>query len=55
MRHGKIKNGDVAVIPPSLMDVLKEEYGPEHSLVEDDGDELIDAFETEWYKGVTGR
>jgi len=41
-----------AAIPPKLMDVLKEEYGPELSLVEDDGDELVDVFETQWYKGV---
>ena len=41
-----------AAIPPRLMDVLKEEYGPELSLVEDDGDDLVDAFETQWYKGV---
>jgi DNA-binding XRE family transcriptional regulator len=41
-----------AAIPPRLMDVLKEEYGPELSLVEDDGDHLVDAFETRWYKGV---
>ena len=41
-----------AAIPPKLMDVLKEEYGPELSLVEDDGDNLVDAFETQWYKGV---
>ena len=39
-----------AAIPPRLMDVLKEEYGPELSLVEDDGDNLVDAFETQWYK-----
>jgi len=41
-----------AAIPPKLMDVLREEYGPELSLVEDDGDELVDVFETPWYKGV---
>ena len=41
-----------AAIPPRLMDVLKEEYGPELNLVEDDGDNLVDAFETQWYKGV---
>jgi len=41
-----------AAIPPRLIDVLKEEYGPELSLVEDDGDNLVDAFETQWYKGV---
>jgi DNA-binding XRE family transcriptional regulator len=39
-------------IPSRLMDVLKEEYGPELSLVEDEGDDLVDAFETQWYKGV---
>ncbi len=44
-----------AAIPPRLMDVLKEEYGPELSLVEDDGDDLVDAFETQWYKGVKER
>jgi DNA-binding XRE family transcriptional regulator len=41
-----------AAIPPRLIDVLKKEYGPELSLVEDDGDNLVDAFETKWYKGV---
>ena len=41
-----------AAIPPRLMEVLKEKYGPELSLVEDDGDDLVDAFETQWYKGV---
>jgi len=41
-----------AAIPPRLMDALKEEYGSELSLVEDEGDDLVDAFETQWYKGV---
>jgi len=41
-----------AAIPPKLMDVLKEEYGQELSLVEDDGDEIVDVFETQWYKGI---
>ncbi|MBA4396952.1 MAG: XRE family transcriptional regulator [Syntrophus sp. (in: bacteria)] len=41
-----------AAIPPKLMDVLKEEYGQGLSLVEDDGDELVDILETQWYKGV---
>jgi DNA-binding XRE family transcriptional regulator len=40
------------VIPPKLIDVLKEEYGQDLNLVEDDGDELVDVFETQWYKGV---
>jgi hypothetical protein len=38
-----------AAIPPKLIDVLKEEYGQELSLVEDEGDELFDVFETQWY------
>jgi DNA-binding XRE family transcriptional regulator len=41
-----------AAIPPRLMDVLKEEYGSELSLVDNDGDDLVDAFETQWYKGI---
>ncbi|MFA5183173.1 MAG: helix-turn-helix transcriptional regulator [Syntrophales bacterium] len=41
-----------AAIPPKLMDVLKEEYGQDLSLVEDDKNELVDVFETQWYKGV---
>jgi DNA-binding XRE family transcriptional regulator len=41
-----------AAIPPKLMNVLREEYGQELSLVEDDGDELVDIFETQWYKRV---
>lgn len=32
------------------MDVLKEENVPELSLVGDDGDNLLDVFETEWFK-----
>jgi DNA-binding XRE family transcriptional regulator len=44
-----------AAIPPKLMDFLKEEYGQELSLVEDDGDELVDIFETQWYRGVKGK
>ena len=44
-----------AAIPPKLMNVLREEYGQELSLVEDDGDELVDIFETQWYKRVKGK
>ena len=41
-----------AAIPPKLMEVLKEEYGQELNLVADDGDELVNVFETQWYKGI---
>jgi len=44
-----------AAIPPKLMDVLKKEYGAELSLIDDDGDELVDAFETPWYKGIKAK
>jgi DNA-binding XRE family transcriptional regulator len=40
------------LIPTKLIDVLKEEYGQELNLVDDDGDELVDVFETTWYKSV---
>ncbi len=42
-------------IPPKLIDVLKEEYGQDLDLVEDDADDLVDVFETQWYKGVRER
>jgi len=41
-----------AKIPPKLMKVLEEEYGQELNLVTDDGDELVNVFETDWYKGI---
>jgi len=50
-RHIEISVKGTA-IATRLMDVLKEEYGPELSLVENDGDDLVDAFQTQWYKGV---
>jgi transcriptional regulator with XRE-family HTH domain len=41
-----------AAIPPRLMDFLKEEYGPELILVEDDGNDPVDTCETLWCKGI---
>lgn len=41
-----------AEIPPSLIDVLKKEYGRELKLVKDDDNDLENVFETDWYKGV---
>jgi len=42
-------------IPKKLMDVLKEEYGHDLNLVENDGDEIVDVFKTSWYKEVSER
>jgi DNA-binding XRE family transcriptional regulator len=42
-------------ISPKLMEVLKEEYGQELHLVMDEGDELVNIFETQWYKGIKGK
>ncbi|MBN1850809.1 MAG: helix-turn-helix transcriptional regulator [Deltaproteobacteria bacterium] len=44
-----------AEIPPKLMKVLEEEYGQELNLVTDGGDEFVNVFETEWYKGIKGK
>lgn len=42
-------NGD---IPEKLISVLNEEYGGQVRLSEDNSDELIDVFETDWYRSV---
>ena len=44
-----------AEIPPKLMKVLKEEYGKELNLVMDGEDELVNVFETQWYKSIKGK
>lgn len=42
-------------IPARLMEVLKEEYGHDLNLVKSDEDEVVDVFETSWYKEVSER
>ena len=42
-------------IPPKLIDVLKEEYGRQLNLVANDGDELVNVFDSPWYKNVKGK
>ena len=44
-----------AEIPPKLMKLLKEEYGKELNLVMDGEDELVNVFETQWYKSIKGK
>jgi len=47
----KIK-GDIS---EKLLSILKEEYGEEIKLYEDDDEELINVFETEWYKNIKAK
>ena len=42
-------------ISKKLLSILKEEYGEEVELYEDDDEDLINVFETEWYKGIKAR
>jgi plasmid maintenance system antidote protein VapI len=44
-----------ATIPPKLIDVLKEEYGRHLNLVADDGDELVNVFDSPWYENIKGK
>jgi len=39
-------------IPDRLMTVLNEEYGEQVQLSEDNSDDLVDVFETDWYRSV---
>jgi len=41
-----------SVIPPELMDVLKKEYGKDLNLIADDGEELVNVFDSAWYKNT---
>jgi len=39
-------------IPKQLVTVLKKEYGEKMKLTKEDDDELVDVFQTDWYKRV---
>ncbi len=39
-------------IPKRLMSVLNEEYGEQVRLSEDNSGDLVDVFETDWYRSV---
>ena len=39
-------------IPPKLISVLKEEFGDDLRLEEEQGDEIANVFETEWYRQI---
>ena len=42
-------------IPPKVLSVLKEVYGKKMKLVKDTEDELIDVFETDWFKEIDSK
>jgi DNA-binding XRE family transcriptional regulator len=39
-------------IPARIVAVLKKEYGDKVKLTDEDDDELVDVFKTDWYKRV---
>jgi len=39
-------------IHPKILNLLKEVYGTNLKLINDDNDELVDVFQTEWYKSI---
>ena len=40
------------MIPSRLVTVLKKEYGKKVRLTKEDDDELLDIFQTDWYKRI---
>jgi len=39
-------------IHPKVLSVLKEVYGKKVKIIKEKDDELVDVFETEWYKNI---
>ncbi len=39
-------------IHPKVLSVLKEVYGKKVKVIKDSDEELVDAFETEWFKNI---
>ena len=39
-------------IPEKLISVLEEEYGQDVEITEEDDEELLNVFETDWYKNI---
>lgn len=39
-------------IHPKVLSVLKEVYGKKVKLIKENDEELVDAFETEWFKNI---
>ena len=42
-------------IPDRLMSVLEEEYGEQIQLLEDNDEETVNVFETDWYRDIKSK
>ena len=42
-------------INPKVLSVLKEVYGKKVKLIKENDDELVDVFETEWFKNINAQ
>jgi DNA-binding XRE family transcriptional regulator len=42
-------------IPPKLLSVLEEEYGENVQLSEESDDDIVDIFETDWYREIKSK
>ena len=42
-------------IPDRLMSVLEEEYGEQIQLLEDNDEEAVNVFETDWYRDIKAK
>ena len=42
-------------IPDRLMSVLEEEYGEQIQLLEDNDEEAVNVFETDWYRDIKSK
>ena len=40
------------MIPQKLISLLKEEYGDEVKVIDNDDDKLVNVFETPWYRNI---
>ena len=40
------------MIPEKLISLLKEEYGEEVKVIDNDDDKLVNVFETPWYRNI---
>ncbi|MFW5771286.1 MAG: helix-turn-helix domain-containing protein [Spirochaetota bacterium] len=52
MKTPHIKIDMKGEIHPKVLSVLKEVYGKKVKIIKEKDDELVDVFETEWYKNI---
>ena len=39
-------------VPPKILSVLKKEYGKKLHIIDENEEELVNVFETDWYKNI---